>query len=225
METKLIQDIIQWDVVHWSKALPFWEKFIPKQGAGKIAAAFGEREGGISLWLAQKGFTVNCSDYHDNLSLAKALHQEYNVDDLIQYSQQDISQTTFESNYFDVVVFKSVLGALGDKKQQEKAIKELHRILKPGGVLIFAENLQATKTHQYLRKKFTSWGDRWRYIKPNEIKEMFSCFSECNFSYNGFIATFGRNENRRKLLSKIEYPFLKLIPNSWKYILFGVCMK
>ncbi|MBL4706006.1 MAG: methyltransferase domain-containing protein [Flavobacteriales bacterium] len=224
VERLLLADIIQWDIENWSKALPFWEPFLPA-GEGLKVGAFGEREGGLSLWLAQKGFQVECSDFNADMAPAQELHKKHEVDHLVSYSKQDITQSTFEDNHFDVVLFKSVIGALGDKDRQEKAFKELYRVLKPGGLLIFAENTVATKMHEFARKKFNNWGDRWRYIKIDETKEMLSDFSDMKFKSQGLMATFGRNEGQRRAITKMGKPVSKLVPNNWNYILFGACVK
>lgn len=220
----MLEDIIQWDIENWSKALPFWETFLPNRKDLRVAA-FGEREGGISLWLALKGYDVECSDYNADLQPAKDLHRKYKVESRVNYSKQNITSIQFNDEFFDVVVFKSVIGALGDKALQDKAFKELYRVLKPGGLLIFAENLQATRLHKFARKKFTNWGHRWRYIKVDETKEMLADFSEVHFKSQGFLATFGRSEEQRKRISRIDKPVSKIIPNSWSYILFGACIK
>lgn len=224
MEQELLSDIIQWDIENWSKALPFWEPFLPAGDSLKVGA-FGEREGGLSLWLAQKGFSIECSDFNADMAPAKELHQKYNVDHLVNYSKQDITKTTFDDAYFDVVLFKSVIGALSTKERQEAAFNELYRMLKPGGLLIFAENTEATKMHQKARKKFNNWGDRWRYIQIDETKEMLSQFSEVNFKSQGLMATFGRSEKQRRTITKMGKPISKIVPDNWNYILFGACVK
>jgi len=224
VERELLSDIIQWDIENWSKALPFWEPFLP-EGKGLKVGAFGEREGGLSLWLAQKGFQVECSDFNADMGPAKELHEKYKVDHLVNYSKQDLTNTDFADGHFDVVLFKSVIGALGQKERQEAAFNELYRLLKPGGVLIFAENTEATKMHQQARKRFNSWGDRWRYIQIDETKEMLDEFSEINFKSQGLMATFGRSEKQRRTITKMGKPISKMVPNKWNYILFAACIK
>ncbi len=224
MENNLLTDIIQWDVKNWGKAIPFWQPYLKNLENGK-AAAFGEREGGLSLWLALNGCYVECSDYNSLDETPLELHVKHSVSKSINYSKQDITSTLFPDNYFDVVMFKSVIGTLNNKERQQKALDEMHRILKPGGYLLFAENLEATRLHQYARNKFTNWGHRWRYLKWNEMNAMLSKFSKNKKKSTGFFATFGRSEGQRKFLSRIDWLINPVIPKSWKYVLISACKK
>lgn len=224
MEKKLLEDIIQWDVANWGKAIPFWTPHL-KALKGKKAASFGEREGGLTLWLTQQGFSVECSDYNLPETIPFELHERYGVTDQVNYSKQDITSIQFEDNQFDVVVFKSVIGTLNSKERQQKALDELHRILKPGGYLLFAENLEATGFHRFARKKFTSWGHRWRYLKWNEMPEMLSKFNQVSRTSCGFFATFGRTEKQRRILAGFDRVFVPIVPKSWRYVLIAACRK
>jgi hypothetical protein len=62
MRNRLIEDIIVWDIVNWSSFLPFCEQFLDSDPAGKQALEVGARGGGLSLYLALKGYEVLCSD-------------------------------------------------------------------------------------------------------------------------------------------------------------------
>lgn len=224
MDKELVKDIIQWGVSNWSKLIPVWEKHL-KNRKGK-ALAFGEREGGASLFLAFKGFQVTCTDYNDfPEDLPLEIHKKHKVTDLITYEKQDITATTYDDNTFDVVVFKSVIGALGSFVEQEKALKEIHRILKPGGILLFAENAKSSKLHQYARKKFTKWGHRWHYPSIDEFEILSSPFKILEFKTFGFFATFGRSEKQRNLLGKIDNRINFMTPKKWKYILVAALVK
>lgn len=224
MDKALVTDIIQWDVENWGKAIPFWATAIAEKNGG-TAAAFGEREGGLSLWLALNGHQVECSDYNTLDKIPLELHTKHKVENAVSYSQQDISSTSFEDSTFDVVMFKSVIGTLNSKERQQRALDELYRILKPGGHLLFAENLEATGMHRYARKKFTNWGHRWRYLKWKEMNPMLAKFSETKMTSTGFFATFGRSEGQRKFLSGIDWVLNPFLPKSWKYVLIAACKK
>lgn len=224
MDKAIVEDIIQWDVANWSKLIPIWEEEL-KNRTGK-ALAFGEREGGMSLFLAKKGFDVTCTDYNEfPEDLPLEIHKKHNVTASIDYQKQDITATTFNDNSFDVVVFKSVIGALGNYKDQEKAFKEIHRILKPGGILLFAENAKSSKLHQFARKKFTNWGHRWYYPRLEEFASMNAPFSKYENKTFGFFATFGRNEKQRNFLGSIDNLTGRMTPKKWKYILVGASIK
>lgn len=219
-----LTDFVQWDVQNWGKAIPFWQPYIEQVSKGK-AAAFGEREGGLSLWLALNDIDVECSDYTVFESTPLEIHEKHQISDRITYSQQDITSISFPDNSFDFVLFKSVIGTLATKERQQKALDELHRILKPGGHLLFAENIEATSMHRFARKKFTNWGERWRYLKWKEMDQMLSQYSKIEKKSVGFFATFGRSEGQRKFLSKVDRVFSPLVPKSWRYIMIAACQK
>lgn len=224
MDPQFKRDVIQWDIENWGKALKYWQPYLEKAD-GKQAAAFGEREGGLTLWLAKQGFNVFCTDFKEFPEATRKLHVNYGIDGKVTYSQQDITNIKASDSAFDVVVFKSVLGALETKEKQQLAINEIFRVLKPGGLLLFAENQAGTWLHKLARKYFTRWSSYWRYVTRKEIQEMTNQFSNCEFQSEGFLATFGRSENQRKTLSKFDNVVAQGVPKSWKYILIGVCIK
>ncbi|MEX1000583.1 MAG: class I SAM-dependent methyltransferase [Crocinitomicaceae bacterium] len=226
LSKKELNDIIQWDVKTWSKALPFWEEHADLQ-PGKKVLAIGEREGGLSLWLAKKGLEVYCTDYNEFPEHTKQMHQKYGVQDQIAYHQpvDATNLSKYPDNHFDIVVFKSVIGALSEKSRQAKAIEEMHRVLKEGGQLLFAENMVGSALHVRLRKKFVKWDKYWRYLRYKEDQDLFDKFSEKNFTTKGFLANFGRSERQRSVLGNIDKALIWGIPRSWRYVLIGVLTK
>lgn len=228
MPSKLSKDelknIIQWDVTNWSKALRYWDENTDIKPGQKVLA-LGEREGGLSLFFAIKGCKIICSDYNEFPDETKQMHIENNVSDLISYKKIDMKSIELESETMDVVVFKSVVGALGNKKDQIKALNEIYRVLKKDGVFLFAENQEGSKVHQLLRKKFVKWGERWCYVNDSEMKLWTEKFNKYKSKPYGVLALFGRTEGQRKILSAIDNVITPITPKKWRYILFGVAIK
>lgn len=125
----LLRDIIEWDVKNWSVILEFWNKSINTLDKNnKIKALeLGSRNGGLSLWLALNNIETICTDLNVSIK-AKELHTKYKVNNLISYDKVDITDIKFENDTFDIVIFKSVLGALKTKENQIKAINEIYRV-------------------------------------------------------------------------------------------------
>ncbi len=227
MIKELRKDIIQWDVKAWSKALNFWEKNVNWDNV-QNGLELGGREGGLSLWLALKGKETICSDLSNVENSAGALHKKYNISSLIKYQDIDATNIPYE-NFFDIIVFKSILGGIGRNNHyeiQQQVLGQIYKALKPGGKLLFAENLIASSFHQRLRKKFTGWGEAWRYVSIKEMNDLLKDFSSFTLKTTGVLGTFGRNEGQRNFLSTMdEILFNNVCPENWKYIVYGIAEK
>lgn len=219
-----LQDIIQWDIENWSRCLPFWEKHIDHSQPKKVLA-LGEREGGISLYFALNGHDVICSDYNPLPESTVHLHQKYKVADRVSYQALDMKAINLPDESVDIVVFKSVLGALSNTEDQEKALKEIHRVLKKDGIFLFAENLEGSKLHKYLRNKFVKWGKHWRYIKTREMLDWGDAFADKKTETHGVVGLFGRSENQRRKFAGLDRFLTPITPQNWRYILFGAMKK
>jgi ubiquinone/menaquinone biosynthesis C-methylase UbiE len=219
------QEIIEWDIENWSYAPKFWLANTSLDLPKRLALDLGSRGGGLSLFLALNGLQVVCSDLNEPGDNAKKLHQKHNVSSLVSYAAVNATSIPYPDLYFDVVVFKSVLGALQTYLNQTKMMQEIYRVLKPGGELWFAENLVASPLHMLTRKLFIGWSKRWRYLTKKEIIELCRPFRQLNCVFYGFLAAFGRNEPQRKLLGKIDKALDRVIPSNWKYIIFGLAQK
>lgn len=222
-----LEEIIQWDVLTWSKALQYWDKTVDWDRA-HTALELGAREGGLSLWLAQKGIQVLCSDYEKAQATALPLHQKHKVTALVSYEDIDATQIPYE-NHFDLILFKSVVGGIGrfgGKEAQQKVFEQIHKALKPGGMLLFAENLASSSLHQYMRKKYNAWGDYWRYLTLDDLEEFLAPFHSHSMRTTGFFGTFGRSEGQKRFFTRIDQigPNF-LFPARWRYVAFGVARK
>jgi SAM-dependent methyltransferase len=227
MTRELIRDIIQWDVASWSRALGYWEQAVDWNQVHNCLE-LGGREGGLSLWLALKGKNVICSDLENVRSTATSLHKKYGVTAQISYQDIDATQIPYE-NHFDLIVFKSIIGGVGRKESrelQQKVFHEIHKALKPGGKLLFIENLVASPLHQRIRKLFIEWEHYWNYVSLDDLNRYLTPFTSSQIKTSGVLATFGRNEKQRSFLAGADKAFFNHIcPNRWKYIAYGLAEK
>lgn len=226
MNKELIKDIIQWDVKSWSKALLYWEKNMDWHQI-QNGLELGGHQGGLSLWLALKGKNIICSDIKDVRNNAEKLHLSHGISS-ITYQDMDAANIPYE-NHFDVIVFKSIIGGIGrndNHEIQQQVFHQIYKALKPGGKLLFAENLIASSFHQRLRKKYVNWGDSWRYVSMDEMKDFLKEFASFEMKTTGVLGTFGRNEKQRNFLSTLDQIFFNHIsPKKWKYINYGIAQK
>lgn len=219
--------MLQWDVASWRVALEIWDQAAVCRGDTQVLD-LGARDGGLSLYFASKGCHVVCSDLKGPSRAARVLHERYGVGHLVRYAAVDATKIAYPEASFDVVCFKSVLGGIGGVggyAAQQQAVLEMHRVLRPGGKLFFAENLVGTRLHAFLRRRFVAWGERWRYLSIGEVCELLRPFSEVTYVATGFLATFGRREWQRSLLHCVDVLVDPMIPNAWKYIVAGCAVK
>ncbi len=222
-----LRDILEWDVGSWRRALDFWAPRLARAGGGRVLDV-GGRHGGLSLYYALHGFDVVCTDLHGPSERARQLHERHGVSPRVAYAEADALNLPFAEAEFDIVSFKSVLGGLGEGntfERQKRAVDEMHRVLRPGGLLLFAENLAASRLHAWARRKFVGWGARWRYVAYDELPLLLASFATVEYSTYGFLATFGRSERQRRALHALDVALLPLIPARYRYIAFGCAVK
>ncbi len=225
-QRRFLRDILQWDVVNWSMCLDLWEPFV-RSNRPLDCLEIGARKGGLSLWLASRGHRVTCTDISDPREEAQEVHARYPFCATVKYRALDATRMSFDG-LFDLVVFKSVLGGIGRNSNMaaiERAVAGMFRALRPGGVLLFAENLKASRLHVHFRRIFVGWGKSWNYLNFSDIQRIFSDFRELRLRYGGFLGAFGRTEGQRSILGLFDRALSGSIPNRWKYIVAGVARK
>lgn len=223
----LLKDVVEWDIENWSRALRFWRARAPLSPLS-TCLELGARRGGLSLWLALQGHRVLCSDLDDNSEVAAPLHRAYGVEGRVTYAAIDATAIPYE-NYFDVIAFKSLLGGVawdGDASRQAAAVRAMHRALKPGGLLLFAENLRGSRLHQAARRRFVKWNSIWRYVSIGEMLDYLKPFSSVEYGTTGFSGIFGRSPSLSRALGKIDGIFFdRVAPPQSRYIMFGIARK
>jgi SAM-dependent methyltransferase len=221
-------EIVEWDVENWSAALDYWQRHSTLTLSTCTALEIGSRHGGLSLWLALAGASVVCSDLREPTDAAVRKHERYGVSKSVRYARVDALHVPY-AEAFDLLVFKSVLGGIGyggGRERQRQAVSEMHKALKPGGELWFAENLVGSPVHRVLRDRFVDWAPRWRYVSMGELVEFLEPFASLTCHTLGVLGTFGRSERQRAILGRIDRLVVNaLVPASWRYIAVGVARK
>src|SRR5688572_7968371 len=175
----LLADVIGWDIQNWSRALAFWSHRLPARGLYALELGCGHNSS-LSLWLAMRGLRVLCSDSGGVSESIRMAHARYGVANLIDYADID-SRAIPHRSIFDAVMFKSMLGGIAGASDLEVvrgAIHQMHAALKPGGSLLFAENLYATPLHQLARSRFGAGKLNWRYFTLAEVEGLLSDFTK-----------------------------------------------
>lgn len=229
-----VQDVIQWDVLNWSRMLDVIHEAAEQLNpSGRRALCIGERHGGVSLQLAREGFEVVCSSYGGPTQRARELHQQYGVADRIEYQDVNVFEIPYGEGEFDLVAAKSVIGGLKldqskpetrSLENQRLAVGEIRRVLKPGGLYVGAENLKGTLVHRLTRNIVHRGKVGWRHLAINEIDWLFSEFSSLTqFPYALFPA--GGSGLLSTACGLLNRSFHRILPNSWCYISYVVAQK
>lgn len=223
----ILADIIQWDVHSWARALRFWGQRINWDRVEQ-GLELGGRQGGLSLWMALHGKRAVCSDLQGTQATAAPLHAKHRVGHLITYRDIDATDIPYE-DHFDLIAFKSIIGGIGrdgHPERQRAVFAQIHKALKPGGMLVFAENLTASPLHRAMRKRFVRWGDSWRYLTLDETADFLKPFKAHELRATGVLAAFGRSEGQRRALARMDQAVMDhLVPDRWKYIVYGAAVK
>lgn len=105
-----------------------------------------------SIRLARRGYIVSAADYSEPILVqARENVARSRLSDRITIGREDILDLSFPSNHFDLVLCWGVLMHIPDA---EKAISELVRVAKPGGVLVLEEINQRAPEAWMMR---TAW--------------------------------------------------------------------
>lgn len=81
----------------------------------------------------------------------------FRVDDNIYYHQQDFSNLAFADNSFDLIVSGIAIHHIPDA-EKAKLYRRLYQLLKPGGILAFADQTRGT-TEEIYQKHIARWKD------------------------------------------------------------------
>ncbi|MCL2006873.1 MAG: class I SAM-dependent methyltransferase [Treponema sp.] len=108
--------------------------------------------GHYAYWLAKKGHEVHLRDLSPrHITEAKANEKNYNAK-LASIALGDARSTECEDNSFDMVLLMGALYHLQVKEDRLQCLKEVNRILKPGGTAVFAYiNRYASMLDGFLR--------------------------------------------------------------------------
>ena len=221
-------DILNWDVQTWAAALDAWEPVVAAAPPALRCLEVGAGPGGPTLWLAAQGHDVVCTNLADTEAQASPLHRRFGMLDRVEYRDIDLREGLPYRDEFDVVVFKSVLGGLGDDPAFARSvIAEIHAALKPGGVLLFAENIRGSIVHRAARSlAYRMRGTSWRYPTLRELEGLLDVFDDLEISTNGVAAVLGPNERIRSTLAKLDAAGLaRITPARWQYMAFGVARR
>jgi len=227
-----LQDVVGWDVRTWGRAVAAWERALETMPPGPLdVLEVGAGPGGPSLWLAARGHRVVTSNLGETERLARPLHERYGLADRIEYRDLDLVAGLPYREAFDVVVFKSVLGGLGsaDPALPARALDEVRAALRPGGLVLWAENLRGNWLHRAARgiAYRIRRARTWQYLTLPRLRELLTArFEAVELHAGGVLAVLGPNERARDRLARVDQALLdRALPASWHYMAYGTARR
>lgn len=150
-------------------------KSIPQKLSGKQVLDIGCGKGETSVFFAKRGAKVIAMDISpEMINVTKKLSDIHHVGKNIKTTVADIQKLPFESNRFNIVHGKAVLHHV----DLHKAVKEVYRVLKPGGIAIFSDPLAYNlfiKLYERYSKELRSEDER--RLNLNDLKTIQSIFN------------------------------------------------
>lgn len=228
-----IDEIIEWDVLNWSQLVKYWQPILDGLPRNSKILAVGERNGGLSLWLALMGFDVVCTDMKPVTSAAVELHKKYKVAHKIEYMELDILDTGNTQALYDVVIAKSVIGGLKANRHQSRtrsfdvqklAVNNIYTLLKPGGYFFSAENLLGGALFRYARK-LKGKHKGWRHLDHRELHELYNQYPIVQIKTFGILPTFFSRRAYNYSMYLINKYILFFMPMRSRYIAFVTAQK
>jgi tRNAThr (cytosine32-N3)-methyltransferase len=128
----------------------------------------------------------------------------------VSFVKADVLDLPFEKDFFDVAVVYYVLDNMLEAGRK-KAVRELHRVLKPGGVLLFedfavgdfrettSKRIGMPESHTLLKKK----GLLCHYFTKAEVKGLFKEFKSVEVSGKERAPIRNRSHLVRKTVSAV----------------------
>lgn len=197
---------------------------------GKKVLDYGCGDGDNAIFLAKKGAEVVAIDIsYEAVSLTKTKAKINNVEDKVKVIQMNGEKMSFTNGEFDCVLGDLVLHHLNP----DRAVDEIYRILKDGGIAVFREAVIFGRALRIIRKIIP-----YRHsITPDErplsdvdirsFGERFSKIEWWPFEAISRIQFLFKNRHILKFLFKADYSLFKTFPFMRKFASCAVirCIK
>jgi SAM-dependent methyltransferase len=182
------------------------ERILSKSDGARVLE-YGVGTGSEAFDLAAHGALVTGIDISET-AVAAAERESMQRGLRINFQVMNAEETVFENQSFDIVCGTGILHHL----DLRKAIPEIHRLLRPGGVAVFAEPMGHNPLINLFRRMTPSIRSADEHpLLQDDLRFMGSCFGSCRTEYFGLVslaASFAgplrRNLRLRRFLEAVD---------------------
>lgn len=153
-------------------------KFLQKQTGNILDLGSGS---GRHLMQIKNGKMYFVDFSKEMIKFARQKAKKQNIK--AEFFVSELAKLPFKDNFFDSAICISALHCVKGKKNREKTIKELFRVIKPEKeVKIAVWNKDAKRFKNSPKEKYVKWGDKGaRYYYLYEEKEIHDLFEKAGF--------------------------------------------
>src|SRR6185503_4413417 len=167
---------------------PFSEKIFDFIPAGGAVLDLGCGNGRISKIIKNRGYQTFGIDINAEAIRFAQSDAELNR---IEFSVRDSKKTDFQDGFFDAVIEQATLACM-ERGEREATLKEIYRILKPGGTLSVAEfGIKPGKEEKYKIDADITGEYGTRIIKRKDGSEWFRSHNFAKEELEGLIKNVG----------------------------------
>jgi len=224
MPNNLNKNFISWDSSNWERCLHYIDIYKNRSFEKKNVLEIGGANGSLSFWAANQNANVVCSDI---LPIDRYAFNKFGKlkNGSIRYEIIDALKIPYK-DYFDFVIFKSVLGGIGRNNNLEaifSVMTQIRKSLKHDGQCLFIENMKGTPIHHLIRNKYGAGKNGWYYPTINDFINLSKEFSSIQYKTFGLLGSTGKHH--LPIRTRIDRKIDQLVPNHWNYIFAGIFSK
>ncbi|HUU57080.1 MAG TPA: class I SAM-dependent methyltransferase [bacterium] len=175
---------LEWNPRFWEAPFLFGLSHVGRELAGKKVLEIGPRRGRMCAWFAEQGATVVGGDLRLHYLTEAAAESRKNGPPTFSLVQLNGEVLPFRDGSFDVVFTKSVFVFF----DRPAALREMLRVLKPGGYVWLVENMKRNPfavLTRFARKVLGhEWIQRVSFLTLGEVASyapLFSAFSHAEY--------------------------------------------